>query len=504
MSYNFFMENTTTPDKVVVYNSTTGKQEFTDKSNIATPTTVTGIKPTGNTIGTVAGVDIKETVTSFGTPIITGKTVTLPYTDETGIVKNVPIDLTTLLVDVKPTNIKLDPITKEIVITNSDGTELRTSAIDLYNLTQVTDGISLIGTGTTADPYKINFATRAMLDAGTDTTHAVNVAELKNQIQTNQYKFGKGLTTVTNSTTTVTGAGGGTTLLEQSTYVATLDYPITTLKDGEQFVIRLDRGNTDLTVFDEGVINPDPTNPDPGLLEPTITYFDNIYRLNISGTGDKKICIRKSSQLLEVVRDDIVRGNNTFTYDKTLDIWLLDTVSKTVIPPDTNSRVTFNNSTNQDLSGVQEAQTSTGTIASNRRLNAILPIRILKLTSLPFTPITSASDEWLLPIQAWNNTDNTGTSQIGTDTIKKINISQLRYLLKTTPKVYYSASTPIIVGETTITHNLGLTAPFAVITEFRDPSTGATSLIRIKPGSKTANSFIVISTIATNIEVTVK
>jgi hypothetical protein len=334
-----------------------------------------------------------------------------------------------------------------------------------------------------------------MLDTGTDTTHAVNVAELKNQIQTNQYKFGKAVTTTT--------AGlGGLNNADTSTYVATLDYPITTLKDGEQFVIRIDASNFNKTNYEEPAYV-DPNNLDPGVYFPTQYYYPNIYRLNISGTGDKKIYQRVGGQLVEIKESEIAKGNNTFTYDIISDSWILDTICKPTIPVNNRSLVTFQNLNNNEASktgilGILSNNFTNGT----QEASAILPINTLVLTKLPNTPITSIVDEWRLPIFATDNVDNVAIAATGTRTHKGITIAQLRYALKSTPKKYYSASTPLIVGETTITHNLGLTAPFAFLSDFRDPVTGASVGVRIKAGSKTANSYILISTIATNVEIT--
>jgi hypothetical protein len=462
------------PDNVLTFDTVTGEVQYSPKANIATPTTVTGTKPTGNTIGTINGTDIKETVTSFGTPIITGKTVTLPYSDETGTVKNVAIDLTTLLVDVKATAFVLDPITKIITITNSDGTQLTIDGTKLMNLTQLADVISIIGTGTASDPFRLNFATRAMLDTGTDTTHAVNVAELKNQIQTNQYKFGKAVTTIIPSSSP-------TTQPDTTLYNVTLDYPITTLKDGEQFVIIFDQDNTSSTNI--------PVDDGSGVGVLIDEYNPNLHLINLSGTGNKTIYKRVKTGVFSNTG-----GNNgvnpthkiidygdltglvplSITYSKSLDAFFLDDIA---LKPDFILPTMY---TIYSDGGNGFVQTKIGT-------NSTESIKTNKL---------------LLAETTMLETDNIVIGKgIGTNTTnRKILLGDFKKLL--TPKKYYSASTPLIVGETTITHNLGLTAPFAFLSDFRDPITGASIGLRIKAGSKTANSYIVISTIATNVEIT--
>jgi hypothetical protein len=92
-----------------------------------TVTTITNTV-TGHLIGTYtneagAVVNINETVTTLGSLTLVGNILTVPYTDENGVVTNRTIDLTSLAIDVNVTSLTYNPVTGEIILTETDGTQ---------------------------------------------------------------------------------------------------------------------------------------------------------------------------------------------------------------------------------------------------------------------------------------------------------------------------------------------------------------------------------------------
>jgi hypothetical protein len=107
------------------------------------------------------------------------------------------------------------------------------------------DQISIQGDGS-ATPFNTVFADINVTNDGTNTTTSINTQELKNQIQTNQYKRGVASLIGQSGTTD----SNGTQLTD--IYIATLDYPITTLEANQEFVLRFDTDSQTLQ---------DPNNP---------------------------------------------------------------------------------------------------------------------------------------------------------------------------------------------------------------------------------------------------
>jgi hypothetical protein len=97
----------------------------------------------------------------------------------------------------------------------------------------VSDQVSILGDGN-GTPFKTAFADVNVTNAGTDTITSINTQELKNQIQTNQYK--RGIAQLTGQSGNVDTNGTTNTDI----YVATLDYPITALEDNQEFILSFD------------------------------------------------------------------------------------------------------------------------------------------------------------------------------------------------------------------------------------------------------------------------
>jgi hypothetical protein len=450
----------TSPDNVLTFDIVTGEVQYSPKANIATPTTVTLTQATGKTIAKINNTEIKETITDLGKPTLAGNILSIPFTNENGIVKTETVDLSSILAGLGQSTTTYNPATKKIKITKPDATFVEIDLSDLIDPNQVTDGISLKGTGTVADPFRIDFATRAMLDSGTDTTHAINVLELKNQIQTNQYKFGKGVA-VTADPNTV--------------YNVTLDYPITTLKDGENLIVNFDKTNNDQVITQ--IEDTNAITDGNGNYPIIDVYTPNKYTINVSGTGAKKLYKRiktfptQIARVQEITIADITpKTPISITYDKTLDVWFV------------NDLPSFDYKPNDVTAYIDQSNGFTVFRINN----------VFYRCNLFTKDLTSTT----------TLTDTDCISVTNNSTSRKITFAELKKLIQ--PKKFYVASTPLIAGETTITHNLGLVAPFDFLSDFRDPITGASVGLRIKVGSKTANSFIVISNIATAVEITAR
>jgi hypothetical protein len=434
----------TSPDNVLTFDIVTGEVQYSPKANIATPTTVTLTQATGKTIAKINNTEIKETITDLGKPTLAGNILSIPFTNENGIVKTETVDLSSILAGLGQSTTTYNPATKKIKITKPDATFVEIDLSDLIDPNQVTDGISLKGTGTVADPFRIDFATRAMLDIGTDTTHAINVLELKNQIQTNQYKKGK--------VTTIPHLYDG-----QSQINITLDYPITKLKAGERFFITSKITNNGTTSTYDSATNQDYLSDDMYQIEiKDLTGAYPIFNLRQEGI--------KPNQPFTIVVNDTEDG--FYAQD-------IDPVPLPIIPQSSTSYLQSSNGGVRISAGGN----STEAIATNSKLI--------------FSTTMVDTDNIVIGKGTGTNVQN-----------QKISLLDFKKLIQ--PKKFYSASTPLIVGETTITHNLGLVAPFDFLSDFRDPITGASVGLRIKVGSKTANSFIVISNIATAVEITAR
>jgi len=81
----------------------------------------------GNTLGTITinglSQTIKETITNVGTPTLSAANVlTIPFTNETGVLQNVTVDLSTLAVDVNIASMSYNPLTGVIELVETDGT----------------------------------------------------------------------------------------------------------------------------------------------------------------------------------------------------------------------------------------------------------------------------------------------------------------------------------------------------------------------------------------------
>jgi hypothetical protein len=434
----------TSPDNVLTFDIVTGEVQYSPKANIATPTTVTLTQATGKTIAKINNTEIKETITDLGKPTLAGNILSIPFTNENGIVKTETVDLSSILAGLGQSTTTYNPATKKIKITKPDATFVEIDLSDLIDPNQVTDGISLKGTGTVADPFRIDFATRAMLDIGTDTTHAINVLELKNQIQTNQYKKGK-VTTIPH-------------LYDyQSQINITLDYPITKLKAGERFFITSKITNNGTTSTYDSATNQD-------------YLSDDMYQIEIKDlTGAYPIFN---------LRQDGIKPNQPFTIvvNDTEDGFYAQDIDPAPLPIIPQSSTSYLQSSNGGVR-ISAGGNSTEAIATNSKLI--------------FSTTMVDTDNIVIGKGTGTNVQN-----------QKISLLDFKKLIQ--PKKFYVATTPLIVGETTITHNLGLVAPFDFLSDFRDPITGASVGLRIKVGSKTANSFIVISNIATNVEITAR
>jgi hypothetical protein len=141
---NLIRPNTSTSiNEVLTYNTTNGIIEHKDIASLVsaneTNTTVTGLQTAGHTIGTINNEDnvpfvIKESVSVLGTPTLTGNVLTIPFTNETGVLSNVTVNLAQLALDVKVASVNYDPATQDIVITNSDGTSFTIDLTDLLQL----------------------------------------------------------------------------------------------------------------------------------------------------------------------------------------------------------------------------------------------------------------------------------------------------------------------------------------------------------------------------------
>jgi hypothetical protein len=137
------LNTSTSITEVLTYDTTTGVIANKDIATLVqaneTNTIVTGLQTAGHTIGTINNEDnvpfvIKESVSVLGTPTLAGNVLTIPFTNETGIVNNATVNLAQLALDVKVASVNYDPATQDIVITNSDGTSF---TIDLTDLLQI-------------------------------------------------------------------------------------------------------------------------------------------------------------------------------------------------------------------------------------------------------------------------------------------------------------------------------------------------------------------------------
>lgn len=90
--------------------------------------TITGHKIADYTNESGAVVAIDETVTALGTPTLAGNILTIPYTDENGVVNNRTVNLSALAIDINVASLSYNPVTGEITLTETDST---THVIDI-------------------------------------------------------------------------------------------------------------------------------------------------------------------------------------------------------------------------------------------------------------------------------------------------------------------------------------------------------------------------------------
>jgi hypothetical protein len=278
-------------------------------------------------------------VVSVGTPTLSGTNVlTIPYTDELGAVQTRTVNLSALAIDVQVSAVSYNAATKTINITESNGDVNYIVVTDLFNPDQVTDQISLLGTGTGGDPFRIAFADINVTNIGTDTTLAINTQELKNQIQTNQYK--RGIAQLQGNS----GATDSNGNILTDVYFATLDYPIAALEDKQEFILSFDSDSQSIE---------DPNNPG--------SFYAQYINVDSTGVRPLQIETRDGGTAFRDLRSYDIRKNSVHTvvYNKARDIFQLVDRAE-ALPVDL--------STKQDIGNIAQIAQIAGNTTTSRRV----------------------------------------------------------------------------------------------------------------------------------------
>ncbi len=106
-------------------------------------------------------IDTNETLTVLGQPTLSaGNILTIPYTDEDGVTNNVTVDLSALAIDINTASFTYNPLTGDLVITETDGSvhtvDIGPFVETVTTLTNTQATGNIIGTYTNEDGTVVN------------------------------------------------------------------------------------------------------------------------------------------------------------------------------------------------------------------------------------------------------------------------------------------------------------------------------------------------------------